>query len=47
MLKIYSKPVVNTRKLELGVYGDYGQGTGGDITPAPVRVVDRFEMHMD
>ncbi len=47
MRKIYNTPVLRSRHLELGVFGDYGQGGGDDVVPTPVRVVDRFELHLD
>ncbi len=45
MRKRYSTPVLISRRLEIGVFGDYGQG--GDVVPTPVRVVDAFELHLE
>jgi len=47
MRKIYHVPVFRSQRLELGLFGDYGQGGGGEVVvpPTPVRVVDFFEIH--
>jgi len=45
MRNIYHPPVLRSQQIELGVFGDYGQD--GDVVPQPVRVVDRFEVHLD
>jgi hypothetical protein len=49
MRRVYHVPVLSSRRLELGLFGDYGQGSGGEVVvpPTPVRVVDFFEMHQD
>jgi hypothetical protein len=47
MRKIYSTPVLQSHHLDLGVFGDYGQGGGADVVPTPNRVVDHFELHLD
>jgi len=44
---MYHAPVLRSQLLVLGVFGDYGQGGGGTDDPRPVRVVDRFELHME
>ncbi len=39
--KAYIKPQLKSQKIELGVYGDYDQDGGKDITPShPVRDKD-------
>jgi hypothetical protein len=51
MKKIYAAPTLTSHRLQLGVFGNYGDGdggSGGDIDPpAPIRVIDRFQLHMD
>jgi hypothetical protein len=47
MRKVYHRPVLRSQRLELGIFGDYGQGGGDDIGPRPIRVIDRPELHMD
>jgi hypothetical protein len=44
MRKSYQAPVLRSQRLELGVFGDYGQD-GNDVPPQPPRV-DGFEAHM-
>ncbi len=48
--KIYTKPELKTRKVELGVFGDYGngypKGDGGN-TPIPVDVIRDLNLHME
>jgi hypothetical protein len=47
MRKVYQAPVLRTRTLQLGVFGDYGQGGGDDHEPRPIRVVNGFELTLD
>ncbi len=48
MKKTYSKPELKTRKIELGVFGDYGDsGGGGKVDPSPVVIIDDLQMHME
>jgi len=48
MRRNYSTPVLRSQRLELGVFGDYGQGGGeGEVTPRPTPAIDRFEIHLD
>ena len=46
MKKTYSKPELKTRKIELGVFGDYGQDNGR-VDPSPVEVITDLNMHME
>lgn len=46
MKKTYSKPELKTRKIELGVFGDYGRDNGR-IDPSPVDVISDLSMHME
>jgi hypothetical protein len=45
--KSYRKPEVKTRKLELGVFGDYSDGRGDNSRPNPISVIDTLHLHMD
>jgi len=45
--KHYRKPEVKTRKLELGVFGDYGDGRGDNGPPAPISVIDKLDLRMN
>lgn len=48
MKKQYSAPKLNVQDMKLGVYGDYGNGGGdGDGGNRPVKIVDRFDIHME
>ncbi len=47
MKKPYQKPVLKTNKIELGVFGDYGGGKGGEIDPSPVDVIRDLQLHME
>jgi hypothetical protein len=47
MKKNYRKPVLNTRRLELGVFGDYGSDRGGNVPPTPVSVIEGLRLHME
>jgi hypothetical protein len=46
MKKTYRKPELKTRKIELGVFGDYGQERG-DVDPSPVEVISDLSLHME
>ncbi len=48
--KKYRKPELKTRKIELGVFGDYSDSAGrrgGDTTPIPVDVIRDLDLHME
>ena len=50
--KTYSKPGLKTRKIELGVFGTYGNGNpdggrGGGNAPLPVDVIRDLNLHME
>ena len=48
--KTYRKPELKTRKVELGVFGDYGNANGRDehsIAPVPVDVIRKLDLHME
>ena len=48
--KNYGKPELKTRKIELGVFGDYGNADGRDeqnTTPVPIDVIRKFDLHME
>lgn len=48
--KCYRAPQLKTRKVELGVFGNYpkpGPGTQGNTNPYPVEVVRDLRLHMD
>ncbi|MEZ4387924.1 MAG: hypothetical protein R3D98_10190 [Candidatus Krumholzibacteriia bacterium] len=48
MKKQYIAPQLNVQDMKLGVFGDYGNGGGDDGgNVRPIRIVDRFEIHMD
>ena len=48
MKKNYSKPELKTRKIELGVFGDYGRNNGGGpIDPSPVDVISDLHLRME
>jgi hypothetical protein len=48
--KTYGKPELKTHKIDLGVFGDYGNGNGPDdhnIKPVPIDVIRNFDLHME
>jgi len=48
--KEYRKPKLNTRKIDLGVYGDYTDQGGRDESgtmPVPVEVVRDLNLRME
>ncbi len=48
--KTYQKPVLKSRKIELGVFGSYNDGkkiNGDNTTPIPVDVIRRLNLHME
>lgn len=45
--KSYRKPEVKTRKLELGVFGDYSDNGGDNSRPNPISIIDNLKLHMD
>ena len=49
MGKLYLKPELSRQLVELGVFGNYGDGGGGDgdVIPGPIRIIERFQLHMD
>ena len=46
MKKYYKKPLLKSRKIELGVFGDYGR-SGGPIDPSPLPILDHLDLHME
>jgi hypothetical protein len=49
--KAYQKPELRSRKIQLGVFGNYS-GTGGDGTgdkdePIPVDIIRNLDLHME
>jgi hypothetical protein len=46
MKRSYSTPILLSRRLELGVFGDYGQDGGNDVVPEPDRF-DGFELRLE
>ncbi len=46
MKKNYKKPELKTRKIELGVFGDYGKNDGR-VNPSPVGVIDDLNLRME
>ena len=47
MKKRYSKPELKTRRLELGVFGDYNNGRGSVTPVTPITVIERLRLHME
>ena len=51
MKKAYAKPALKTRKVELGVFGDYSSDKGpsgrGSTPPSPVDVIRDLNLHME
>lgn len=47
MKKRYHTPALSTRRLQLGVFGDYGQDGGSDIIPVPIKVIERPEIRLE
>jgi hypothetical protein len=48
--KIYAKPELKTRKIELGVFGDYGNDVPRRnirTRPSPVDVIGKLDLHME
>jgi hypothetical protein len=48
--KTYGKPELKTRKIELGVFGTYGNGGGPDdrnTGPVPIDRVRDLDLHME
>ncbi len=46
MKKTYSKPELKTRKIELGVFGNYGL-KDGRMESSPVRIISDLNMRME
>ena len=46
MKKTYAKPELKTRKIELGVFGEYGQNDRR-VDPSPVEVISELDLHME
>lgn len=44
--KTYNKPELKTRKIELGVFGDYGNGERNAV-PVPIKVVSDLDLRME
>jgi hypothetical protein len=49
MGRVYIKPELASQVVQLGVFGNYGGGDGGDggSVPTPIRIIERFQLHMD
>ena len=47
MKKSYRKPELKTRRLELGVFGDYSADRSGSDRPTPVSVLENLSLHME
>lgn len=48
MKKAYREPELKTRRLDLGVFGDYSGQNGRDSSkPAPISVIDTLRMRME
>jgi len=47
MKKTYRKPELKTRKIELGVFGDYNTPRNGPIDSSPVRIINDLNMRME
>lgn len=47
MKKTYCKPELKTRRLELGVFGDYSNGRGSTTPPSPTKVIEDLRLHME
>ena len=43
----YTKPLLNSRKVELGVFGDYGEGDGGNDDPRPIKIIPYDNLHLE
>jgi hypothetical protein len=46
MKKTYSKPELKTRKIELGVFGNYPT-KDGRMDTSPVTIINDLNMHME
>ena len=44
--KLYTKPELKTRKIELGVFGDYGNGDRESNT-VPIKIVNDLNLRME
>ncbi len=47
MKKSYKKPDLKTRKIALGVFGNYGGNDGGKVDPSPVNSLGDLSLYMD
>lgn len=47
MKKTYRKPELKTRRLELGVFGDYSSGGRDNSQPTPVSIIENLKLHME
>ncbi len=45
--KSYRKPELKTRRLELGVFGDYSDNRGGNAVPGPISVIRDLNLRME
>ena len=48
--KTYTTPELKTRKIDLGVFGSYGDsanGSGDKVIPNPVDVIHNLDLHME
>jgi hypothetical protein len=48
MRKTYTRPECSCQSVQLGVFGNYGEGSGGGTAiDRPIRVLDGFRLHSD
>ncbi len=47
MKKPYRKPELKTRKIELGVFGEYGGNGDRRVDPSPVEVIETLDLRME
>jgi len=47
MKKAYSRPELKTKRLELGVFGDYSNDRRGAKPPSPADVIEQLRLHME
>ncbi len=47
MKKVYRKPELKTRVLELGVFGDYSHDGRNSTAPSPVSVIENLRIRME
>jgi len=51
MRKVYETPAISSQDVQLGVFGNYGEGDGTDtgrpVDITPIKIIDRFQLRMD